>query len=72
MLDQAPHLATQAGASEIAGDIVTAGVGAGYVGASLLGFIHGVEVVIAGFLVIVLLVLRIRAHVKKGEANDAR
>ena len=65
MLDQAPHLATQAGTGETVGDFISAGVGAGYIGASLLGFIHGLEVVIAGFLVIVLLVLRIRAHLKR-------
>lgn len=50
--------------SQLAGDLMAGAVGTGYVGASLLGFIHGVEVVVAGALVIVLLLLRIRAHLK--------
>lgn len=48
--------------TELVADFVTGAISAGWLGASVLDYIHGLEGVISGALVIVLLALRIRAH----------
>lgn len=56
-------------AAHLAADIGAGAAGAGYVAASALSLVHGVESVVAGALVIVLLALRVRSHLRRDAAD---